>query len=174
MAGSVAAGRHLWLNLRGEPFHRYGARSDRKSISARFKRALLTQNRHSHPRGLAYGTSSSSFILVWQLGTRCLSPATVRPFAAGGPRVWGHSRFSPCSVRTPCWPPVSPALHTPSTRTRTPRALLRGGGCRCSWFGPATHFSLGNIPPAPPRRGSTDGSNSASRLLFYSCSFPPS
>ncbi len=40
---------HLWLNLRGEPFHRYGARSDRKSISARFKRALLTQNRHSHP-----------------------------------------------------------------------------------------------------------------------------
>ncbi len=48
MAGSVAAERHLWLNLRGEPFHRYGARSDRKSISARFKRALLTQNRHSH------------------------------------------------------------------------------------------------------------------------------
>ncbi len=30
-------------------FHRYGARSDRKSVSARFKRALLTQNRHSHP-----------------------------------------------------------------------------------------------------------------------------
>ncbi len=27
--------------------------------------------------------------------------------------------------------PVSPALHTPSTRTRMPRALLRGGGCRC-------------------------------------------
>ncbi len=49
MAGSVAAERHLWLNLRGEPFHRYEARSDRKSISARFKRALLTQNRHSHP-----------------------------------------------------------------------------------------------------------------------------
>ncbi len=48
MAGS-AAERHLWLNLRGEPFHRYGARSDRKGVSARFKRALLTQNRHSHP-----------------------------------------------------------------------------------------------------------------------------
>ncbi len=165
------------------------------------------------PRGLACGTSSSSFIFGLAVGgTRCLSPATVRPFAAGGPRVWGHSRFSPaafgpagvsplrgevrpqkrfcplqmcsprskpsqpplgvwragrvhphlfsvwqlgdalsfpcyslsfrrrravcvgtqsilpCSVRTPCWPPVSPALHTPSTRTRTPRALLRGGG----------------------------------------------
>ncbi len=49
MAGSVAAERHLWLNLRREPLHRYGARSDRKSVSARFKRALLTQNRHSHP-----------------------------------------------------------------------------------------------------------------------------
>ncbi len=30
-------------------------------------------------------------------GTRCLSPATVRPFAASGPRVWGHSRFSPAA-----------------------------------------------------------------------------
>ncbi len=48
MAGS-AAERHLLLNLRGEPLHRYGARSDRKSVSARFKHALLTQNRHSHP-----------------------------------------------------------------------------------------------------------------------------
>ncbi len=36
-----------------------------------------------------------------------------------------------CSVWTPCRPSVSPALHSPSTRTRTPRALLRGGGCRC-------------------------------------------
>ncbi len=30
-------------------FHRYGVRSDRKSVSARFKCALLAQNRHSHP-----------------------------------------------------------------------------------------------------------------------------
>ncbi len=30
-------------------------------------------------------------------GTRCLSPATVRPFAASGPCVWGHSRFSPAA-----------------------------------------------------------------------------
>ncbi len=93
-----------------------------------------------------------------------------------------------CSVRTPCRPPVSPALHSPSTRARTQRALLRCGGCRCfqafstphlrcvflcttlcflyrisftngsvyqgyrfgfsARFGPATHFSLGKIPPA--------------------------
>ncbi len=41
------------------------------------------------------------FILIYSRsgswGTRCLSPATVRPFAAGGPRVWGHSRFSPAA-----------------------------------------------------------------------------
>ncbi len=30
-------------------FHRYQARSDCKSVSARFNRALLTQNRHSRP-----------------------------------------------------------------------------------------------------------------------------
>ncbi len=45
-------------------------------------------------------------------------------------------------------PAVHTSLHTSSTRTRTPRALLCGGGCRCSRFGPATHFSLGKIPPA--------------------------
>ncbi len=41
------------------------------------------------------------FILIYSRsgswGTRCLSPATVRPFAAGEPRVWGHSRFSPAA-----------------------------------------------------------------------------
>ncbi len=41
------------------------------------------------------------FILIYSRsgswGTRCLSPATVHPFAAGGPRVWGHSRFSPAA-----------------------------------------------------------------------------
>ncbi len=41
------------------------------------------------------------FILIYSRsgswGTRCLSPATVRPFAASGPRVWGDSRFSPAA-----------------------------------------------------------------------------
>ncbi len=89
-------------------------------------------------------------------GTRCLSSATIRLFAASGPACVGTQSILPCSVRTPCWPPVSPALRTPSTRTRTLRALLRGGGCHCSRFGPATHFSLGNIPSAST--GSTGGS----------------
>ncbi len=94
---------------------------------------------------------------VWQLGDALSFPCYSLSFRRRRAVCVGTQSILPCSVRTPCWPPVSPALHTPSTRTRTPRALLRGGGCRCSRFGPATHFSLGNIPP-PPRRGSTDGS----------------
>ncbi len=41
-------------------------------------------------------TSLSSFFLGLAVGGRVrLSPSTVRPFAASGPRVRGHSRFSP-------------------------------------------------------------------------------
>ncbi len=98
------------------------------------------------PRGLACGTSSSSFILGLAVGGRVVFLLLQSVLSPPAGRVCEDT--VPCSVRTPCWPPVSPALHTPSTRTRTPRALLRGGGCRCSRFGPATHFSLGNIPPA--------------------------
>ncbi len=93
---------------------------------------------------------------VWQLGDTLSFPRYSPSFRRQRAACVGTQSILPCSVRTPCWPPVSPALHTPSTRTRTPRALLRGGGCRCSQFGPATHFSLGNIPPAST--GSTDGS----------------
>ncbi len=85
---------------------------------------------------------------VWQLGDALSFPRYSPSFRRRRAACLGTQSILPCSVRTPCWPPVSPALHTPSTRTRTPRALLRGGGCRCSRFGPATHFSLGNIPPA--------------------------
>ncbi len=43
-------------------------------------------------------TSSPSFFLGLVVGGRVrLSPSTVRPFAASGPRVWGHSRFSPAA-----------------------------------------------------------------------------
>ncbi len=100
----------------------------------------------------------NEFILIYSRsgswGTRVFPPlqSVLSP-----PACVGTQSVLPCSVRTPCWPPVSPALHTPSTRIRTPRALLRGGGCRCSEFSPATHFSLGKIPP-PPRWVSTDGS----------------
>ncbi len=50
------------------------------------------------PRGLACGTSSSSFILGLAVGGRVVFPPLQSvPFAAGGPRVWGHSRFSPAA-----------------------------------------------------------------------------
>ncbi len=85
---------------------------------------------------------------VWQLGDALSFPRYSPSFRRQRAACVGTQSVFPCSVRTLCWPPVSPALHTPSTRTRTPRVLLRGGGCRCSRFGSATHFSLGKIPPA--------------------------
>ncbi len=69
---------------------------------------------------------------VWQLGDALSFPCYSLSFRRRRAVCVGTQSILPCSVRTPCWPPVSPALHTPSTRTRTPRALLRGGGCRCS------------------------------------------
>ncbi len=50
------------------------------------------------PRGLVCRTSSPSFFLGLAVGGRVrLSPSTVRPFAVSGPRVRGHSRFSPAA-----------------------------------------------------------------------------
>ncbi len=78
-------------------------------------------------RGLVCRSSSPSFLLGLAVGGRVrLSPFAARPFAAGGPHVRRH-----CSVRNPCRPFVSPALLSPSSWTRTPRALLHGGGCHC-------------------------------------------
>ncbi len=48
------------------------------------------------PRGLVYRKSPSSFFFGLAVGGRVgLSPSTVRPFAASGPRVRKHNRFSP-------------------------------------------------------------------------------
>ncbi len=94
------------------------------------------------------GSVHSHLFSVWQLGDALSFPRYSLSFRRQRAACVGTQSILPCSVRTLCWPPVSPALHTPSTRTRMPRALLRGGGCRCSEFGPATHFSLGKIPPA--------------------------
>ncbi len=50
------------------------------------------------PRGLVCRTSLPSFFLGLAVGGRVrLSPATARHFAASGPRVRGHSRFSPAA-----------------------------------------------------------------------------
>ncbi len=84
------------------------------------------------PRSLVCRTSSPSFFLGLAVGGRVrLSPSTVRPFAASGPRVRGHSRFCPAAYGPRAGPPVGAALHSPSTQTRTPGAFLRGGGRLC-------------------------------------------
>ncbi len=50
------------------------------------------------PRGLVCRTSSPSFFLSLAVGGHVrLSPSTVHPLAASGPRVRGHSRFSPAA-----------------------------------------------------------------------------
>ncbi len=50
------------------------------------------------PRGLVCRTSSPSLFPGLAVGVRVhLSPSTVRPFTANGPRIWGHSRFSPAA-----------------------------------------------------------------------------
>ncbi len=123
---STAGGPRVWGHSRFSPasfgpagVSPYVARSDRKSVSAHFKRALLTQNRHSHPWGLACGTSSSSFILGLAVWGRVVFPRYSPSFRRRRAACVGTQSILPCSVRTPCWPPVSPALHTPSTRTRT-------------------------------------------------------
>ncbi len=45
----------------------------------------------------------NEFILIYSRsgswGMGCLSPATVRPFAASGPRVWGHSQVYRAAFR---------------------------------------------------------------------------
>ncbi len=81
----------------------------------------------------------NEFILIYSRsgswGTRCLSPATVCPFAASGPRVWGHSRFSPAvfgpraghlSVQHFTLNPDKDAKGSPSWR-RVPLLTIRSG-----------------------------------------------
>ncbi len=79
-------------------FHHHEARPDRKSVSARLKRGLFAQICHNPPRGLVCRTSSPSFFLGLAVEGRVrLSPSTVCLFAASGPRVRRHSRFSPAA-----------------------------------------------------------------------------
>ncbi len=93
---------------------------------------------------------------VWQLGTRCLSPATVRPFAAGGPRVWGHSRFCP-AVFGPRAGHLSVqhfTLHQPGQGRQGLSFMAEGAAAHNSV---RLHISVWGISPLP-RRSSTDGS----------------
>ncbi len=80
------------------------------------------------PRGLVRRTSSSSFFLGLAVG---LSPSTVCPFAASGPRVRGHSRLSPTAY-APLAGHLSVqhfTLHQPKQGRRG--LFVRGGGRHC-------------------------------------------
>ncbi len=122
------------------------------------------------------------FSSVWQLGDASVfPPSTVRPFATRGPRVRGHSRFSPTA-----YGPRAGYLSVQLFTLHQPKQGRRGRHCiqafstlqlryvflcmtlcflyRISFtngsvyqgyhfgfsalFGPATHFSLGEISPA--------------------------
>ncbi len=126
------------------------------------------------PRGLVCRTSSPSFFLGLAVGGRVrLSPSTVRPFAASGPRVRGHSRFSPAAYGPRAGHPSVQhfTLHQPEQGHRGLSFTVEGAAASRpsrhpipgmsslarhsassiafhSQIGPATHFSLEEIPPA--------------------------
>ncbi len=108
------------------------------------------------PRGLACGTSSSSFILGLAVGGHVVFPPLQSVLSPPAGRVCGDTVDSPLQrsdpVLTTCQSSTSHSINPDKDAKGSPR----GRGCRCSRFGPATHFSLGNIPPAST--GSTDGS----------------
>ncbi len=115
-------------------------------------------------RGLVCRSSSPSFLLGLAVGGRVrLSPFAARPFAAGEPHVRRHSGFSPAVYGTRAGHP-SAQHFSPSSRARTPRAFLHGGGCRCFqafstphlryvfpyttlWFLCRTSFTNGSVYP---------------------------
>ncbi len=102
----------------------------------------------------------NEFILIYSRsgswGTRCLSPATVRPFAASGPRVWGHSRFSPAAFgpRAGHLSVQHFTLHQPGQGRQGLSFVTEGAAAHDSV---RLHTSVWGKSP-PPRRGSTDGS----------------
>ncbi len=87
----------------------------------------------------------------------CLSPATVCPFAAGGPCVWGHSRFSPTAFgpRAGHLSVQHFTLHQPGQGRQGLSFVAEGAAAHDSV---RLHISVWGISPPPPRRGSTDGS----------------
>ncbi len=73
--------------------------------------------------------------------------------------MWGHSQFSPAAFepRAGHLSVQHFTLHQPGQGRQGLSFVAEGAAASTARFGPATHFSLGKIPP-PPRRGSTDGS----------------
>ncbi len=88
MAGSVAAERHLWLNLT----------EIREKDKVFLLDAPISQSGF-FGEAKAYLPASNALSSLKSVTTtpRGLVCRTVRPFAASGPRVRGHSRFSPAA-----------------------------------------------------------------------------
>ncbi len=147
MAGSVAAERHLWLNLRGEPFHRYGARSDRKAFLPASNVLSSLKTVTATPRGLACRTSSSSFILGLAVGGRVVFPPLQSVLSPPAGRMCGDTVDSPVQRSDPVLAtcqsspshsinPEKDAKGSPSWR-RVPQLTIRSGYT----------FQFGEYPP---------------------------
>ncbi len=109
------------------------------------------------PRGLACGTSSSSFILGLAVGGRVVFPPLQSVLSpAGGPHVWGHSRFSPAAFgpRAGHLSVQHFTLHQPGQGRQGLSFVAEGAAAHDSV---RLHISVWGISP-PPRRGSTNGS----------------
>ncbi len=133
----MAAERHLWLNLRGEPFHRYGARSDRKAFLPASNVLSSLKTVTATPRGLACGTSSSSFILGLAVGGRVVFPPLQSVLSPLAGRVCGDTVDSPLQRLDPvlatCQSSTSHSINpdkdakgSPSWR-RVPLLTIRSG-----------------------------------------------
>ncbi len=108
----------------------------------------------SQPPLGAWRAVSSSFILGLAVGGHVVfPPATVRPFAASGPRVWGHSRFSPAAFG-----PRADHLSVQHFTLHQPGQGRQG----LSFDSVRLHISVWGISP-PPRRAQLTVVNSASK-----------
>ncbi len=88
---------------------------------------------------------------VWQLGDALSFPRYSPSFRRRRAACLGTQSILPCSVRTPCWPPVSPALHTSSTRKGRQGLFFVAEGAAVH-DSVRLHISVWGISP-PPRRG---------------------
>ncbi len=114
------------------------------------------------PRGLACGTSSSSFILGLAVGGRVVFPplqSVLSPPA--GPRVWGRSRSPPAAFGTPAGH-LSVQHFTLINPDKDAKGSLRWRRVPLPYDRSGYTFQFGGIAP-PPRRGQLTVVNSASK-----------
>ncbi len=103
------------------------------------------------PRGLACGSSSSSFILGLAVGGRIVFPLLQSVLSPPADRVWGHSRFSPAAFgpRAGHLSVQHFTLHQPGHGRQGLSFVAEGAAAHDSV---RLHISVWGISP-PPRRG---------------------